>query len=82
MHTYVSSEPALEPQVNVAAMAGIVQELLACKQNGQCDRAWLWQRTTAAQLCQHECTALEALRVQLYECRAILGDHVNEGYWN
>lgn len=82
MHIYLSGKSVPEPHVNVAAMAGIVQELLACKQNGQCDRTWLQQRTTAAQLGQHECTALEALRVQLYERRATLGDHVNEGYWN
>jgi len=76
-----STQLGSDLQVDVAAMAGIVRELVACKQNGQCDPAWLRQRTTAERLSEHAYTALEALRVHIHERQATLDDHVTLDYW-
>jgi hypothetical protein len=67
---------ARQPQVNVATMAEIVKELLAGNEDQQQNGAWLHQRSRAAQLGDHEWTALETLRVRLCERGATLLDTV------
>lgn len=74
-------EAAMEPQINVAAMADIVRELISGDQREQRDSAWLRQHSGAAQLNEHEWAALEALRVRVCERGATLLDKITEWYW-
>ena len=69
---------ALEPQINVAAMAHLVRALLGGEQR---DSVWLRQHAVAAKLSEHEQAALEALRVRVCERGAAMGDQVIQGSW-
>jgi len=55
----------MEPPVNVAAMADIVEELVASGSSRRRDRQWLCRRPTVAGLDPHEHAALETLRACL-----------------
>jgi hypothetical protein len=55
----------LESQIDLTAMARIVQDLLAGGEERLRDAGWLRRRTAAACLDMHACAALEALRQRL-----------------
>lgn len=61
-----------EPEVDVAAMATIVQDLIAGGISQVRSARWLRARVRIAGLGPHECAALEALRTRLCEHGATL----------
>ena len=81
MELSTSSELAVVPHVRVATMAAIVHDLVAGDASRLRDNVWLRRQTTAAGLNQHECEALEALRVRLNEQGARLLDAVTSSVW-
>ncbi len=76
MHASTGGRLAMEPQVNVAAMAEIIKELVAGEAFRLQDGGWLCRRAEAAGLGTHEYAALEALRVRLCERGATLQDTI------
>lgn len=70
MNTDLYGELAMElqaPQVNVAALADVIHDLIAGGLSHLHDGRWLDKRATAAGLDRHEHSALEALRARLLE---------------
>lgn len=61
-----------ESQVNVAALADIVHDLVAGGLSRLQDDGWLDERATAAGLDAHERGALERLRLRLLDGSAVL----------
>lgn len=65
MDGYLGGELAIEPALDLAAMAAVVRELFAggarCREDGR----WLRARAVAAGLDTHACDALEAMRLKL-----------------
>jgi len=66
METSMDNTLVVGPRINVAAMADIVQALVVGAEPGR-DARWLRERATAADLEEHACAALEALRARLHE---------------
>ncbi len=67
--------------VNVAAMADIVKDLVADGTITK-DDMWLRERVAAAHLTSHEYAALKALRERLVEQREALLPKALKGTWN
>ena len=73
--------PTMESHVDLAAMARIVQDLLAGGEDRLHDGRWLHARTAADGLGTHACAALEALRQRLCERGAALVDATAILHW-
>jgi hypothetical protein len=81
MHGSMNGALAPEPQINVAAMADIVKDLVAADRFQQQDGAWLRKRAAEARLNRQEYAALETLRVRLCELGPALLDAVVTTTW-
>jgi hypothetical protein len=68
-------------ELNVAAMASIVHDLLADGVSLLESAQWLLDRATAAKLRASEYEALESLRLRLLSSRATLLDGVSNLFW-
>ncbi len=73
-------ELAVDPQVNVVAMAQIVSDLFAHSLSRAQDMEWLHGHDNAALLGRHEYAALQALGARLSDDGAAL-DGVQSGFW-
>jgi len=74
--------PTMESHVDLAAMARIVQDLLAGGEERLHDGRWLHARTAADGLGTHASAALETLRRRLCERGAALIDATAIQNWN
>ena len=81
MDSGVYGDLTLEPQVKVAAMAEIVQELVAAGVARLRYAAWLRERTHSAGLDSHECGALEALGARLRHSANTFLDPADPTVW-
>lgn len=72
IETVVVTDRPLVAQVNVRAMAGIVQSMLTGGRAALEDGEWVRAQVQAVQLAPHEHAALEALRTRLQSGTALL----------